>query len=121
MIPANLTHKLIDNIHSKLGHPGVQKTLSYVKRYYYWKAINSEVKKFVVSCDLCQRVKLINTKMERSYNMVYSSGPNDLVCVDFYGPLPRSIGGVQYIFVVLDTFTKYVKLYPVKKDNTNTI
>ena len=52
--------------------------------------------------------------------MVYSECPGDLVTVDFYGPLPRSIGGVEYIFVVLDTFSKYVKLYSIKKATTVT-
>lgn len=59
--------------------------------------------------------------MECPYRMVYSSSANDLVCVDFYGPLPRSVGGVEYIFAVLDVFSKYVKLYPIKSANTHTV
>lgn len=78
--------------------------------------MKKEIKKFVVSCDLCQRVKYVNIKMKRSFGMVQSAGPGDLVCVDFFGPLPRSQGGVEYLFVVLDVFSKYVKLYPIKKD-----
>lgn len=90
------------------------KTLEYVKRYYYWKSVNQEVKKFVLSCDLCQRVKPVNIQMECAFNRVYSSGPGDLVCVDFYGPLPRSIAGLEYIFVLYDAFSKYLKFYPTK-------
>lgn len=50
-----------------------------------------------------------------------SDNPGDLATVDFYGPLPRSVGGVEYIFVVLDVFSKLVKLYPIKKANTKTV
>lgn len=82
--------------------------------------MNKEVKNYVTSCDLCQRVKPINIQMECAFNRVHSSKPGDLVCVDFYGPLPRSIGGMEYIFVILDSFSKYVKLYPIKKENTDT-
>ena len=38
--------------------------------------------------------------------------------VDFYGRLPRSVGGVGYIFVMLDAFSKYVKLYAIKRQTT---
>ena len=77
-------------------------------------------KKFVVTCDLCQRVKAVNYKAEGEYQLVESSEPGDLITVDFYGCLPRSVGGVEYIFVVLDAYSKYVKLYAIKKETTRT-
>ena len=36
---------------------------------------------------------------------------NELVAVDYYGPLPRSIGGAEYIFVVVDVFSRFVQLF----------
>lgn len=121
VIPGNLSAQIMECVHSKLGHPGVFKTLTYIKRYYYWKSMNQEIKNFVLSCDIGQRVKPINIQMEGKYRRVYSSEPGDLICVDFYGPLPRSIAGMEYIFVVYDAFSKYIKLYPIKKENTRTI
>ena len=47
--------------------------------------------------------------------------PGKLVTVDFYGPIPKSIAGVQYIFVLIDAFSKYVRLYPVKRATTRII
>ncbi|XP_043471737.1 uncharacterized protein LOC122504619 [Leptopilina heterotoma] len=120
-IPAVLTKRLIDCVHSKLGHPGVYKTLMYLKQFYFWKGMGKQVKNQVLSCDLCQRVKCLNKKMEGEYRLVQSTEPGDLVSVDFFGPLPRSIGGLQYIFVVLDVFSKYVKLYPIKKETTEIV
>ena len=52
--------------------------------------------------------------------MVESSEPGDLVTVDFYGCLPRSVGRVEYIFVVLDAYSKHIKLYAIKKETTKT-
>lgn len=60
----------------------------------------------------------MNISMEGEYQFISSSGPNDLVTVDYYGPLPRARGGVQYIFVMLDAFTKYVTLYTLKNATT---
>ena len=69
-------------------------------------------------CDTCQRVKHLSITMEGEYKLVSSEGPRDLICVDFLGPLPRGRGGVEYIFVVLDAFTKLGRLYPLKKTTT---
>ena len=41
--------------------------------------------------------------------------------MDFFGPLPKSIGGVKYIFVTLDVFSKLVQLYPVRRATTEVI
>ena len=45
----------------------------------------------------------------------------DLVAVDLYGPLPKGRGGVMYVFVVLDTFSKFVKLYSVKRASSRVL
>lgn len=37
----------------------------------------------------------------------------------FYGLLTKYVSGVQYIFLIIDNFTKYVKLYKLKKATTN--
>lgn len=44
-----------------------------------------------------------------------SQSPSDLVTVDYYGPLPRARGGMEYVFVVLDAFSKLVRLYALKR------
>ena len=65
-------------------------------------------------CDLCQRSKVVNYRVEGEMNYIKVERPFDLVAVDLYGPLPKGRGGVVYAFVVLDTFSKFVRLYSVK-------
>ena len=89
-----------------------------MQNYYFCPSMNREVKRFVLSCDLCQRVKSSNAKVEGEFRLVQADKPGDLVTVDFYGPLPCSVGGVEHIFVLFDAFSKYVKSYPIKKATT---
>ncbi|PNF40755.1 hypothetical protein B7P43_G18308, partial [Cryptotermes secundus] len=44
--------------------------------------------------------------------------PGELLTVDLYGPLPTGRGGVKYLFVCLEFFSKHVKLYPLKAATT---
>ena len=115
VIPSEIKKELISQTHSKLGHPGVYKTWLYIKRFYFWKAMKKDIKKFVKSCDVCQRVKYLSIAMKGEYQMVHSGARSDLVTVDFYGPLPRARGGAEYVLVVLDAFSKLVRLYAMKR------
>ena len=117
-VPNNLTQTIIENSHHRMGHAGVYKTLKYIQNCFYWRGMSSEVKRYVVRCDLCQRVKPMNVAMQGKFHRVEANKPGDLVAVDFYGPLPRSSGGVQYILVALDVFSKYVCLYPMRNATT---
>ena len=118
-IPDHLTMELIKITHTKLGHPGVYKTLEYIKQYYFWKNMRRQTKQYVVVCDTCQRIKHLSTAMEGEFDLVRAEGPNDLVTVDFYGPLPRGRGGVQYLLVVLDAFSKLVRIFALKHATTH--
>lgn len=79
-----------------------------------------DIKDFSRKCDLCQRTKGLNYRMEGGYQFVASNCPNDVVSADFYGPLPTSPAGVRYLFVIQDWFSKYFILYPIKAANTKT-
>jgi transposase InsO family protein len=46
------------------------------------------------------------------------SKPGEFCAIDLYGSLPTSMGGVRYLLVCLDVFSKYVKLYPLKSATT---
>jgi hypothetical protein len=76
------------------------------------------VRKYVSHCDICQRAKHPN----RAYEVVKISHlptkPGELLTVDLYGPLPTGRGGVKYLFVCLEFFSKHVKLYPLKAATT---
>ena len=43
--------------HDKLGHQGNSHTYCLVKRQYYWKGMNKDIRKYVANCTLCHREK----------------------------------------------------------------
>ncbi|KAF4519292.1 hypothetical protein B566_EDAN017922 [Ephemera danica] len=52
---------------------------------------------------------------------VLPSAPHELIALDLYGALPRSRGGVMYILVLIDVFTKFLVLYALKRATTRAI
>ena len=77
-----------------------------------------DVKKFTKGCDTGQRVKFLNYKMEEAYQFLKATKPNELVSTDVFVHLPRSVRGVQYLFVLQDVFSKLVIIYPLKRATT---
>lgn len=46
---------------------------------------------------------------------IHANVPLGRVLVDIYGLLPPGWNSVRYVFVVLDNFSRFFQLYPIKK------
>lgn len=60
-IPPSLRSRILFEHHdiAAAGHPGFNYTLELVNREFNWPHISKYVKRYVTSCDLCQRIKLV--------------------------------------------------------------
>lgn len=75
--------------------------------------MNSDVKEWIKSCEKCQRVKTPN-QIKAPLNPIRPKRPLEIITVDITGPLPKTLAGFLYILVLIDHFTKWVKLYALK-------
>ena len=39
----------------------------------------------------------------------------ETISVDFFGPLQKAKSNFKYLFVIIDNFSKYTQLYPIKR------
>lgn len=114
LVPVSLQNDMIWYVHYNLGHFGANKVLHELQRNFIWKNMGRQVRKTLATCDLCQRSKHPNRYLEGPRQAVIRQKPRELLSVDLFGPLVKSSYGYQYIFVVLDSFTKFVKMYPMR-------
>ena len=114
-LPEALVDDVIQTFHEQYGHFGVSKIFSLIRRYFFFPKMRVRIERIVKSCDLCQKSKFPNRALSGEMHSVIAEKPGDLVTVDYYGPLPQSRSRVAYIFVVIDAFSKFVKLYPLRR------
>ena len=57
VIPKSWKYTVLVEAHDKLGHQGNSHTYCLIKRQYYWKGINKDIRKYVANCVLCHRKK----------------------------------------------------------------
>ncbi|GFT14880.1 transposon Tf2-8 polyprotein [Trichonephila clavipes] len=112
--PKAMQAELIKLIHEN-GHFSVGKTEEIVKQEFFIPNLSNVVKKVIVNCVPCILANKKTGKKEGFLNHISKESiPLSTYHVDFIGPLPSTNKSYQHIFTVVDAFTKFTWLYPVK-------
>ena len=105
--------------HPLTGHPGIRCTLNLVKTCYYWPTIKQDITRYIKDCDKCQRVKMNTSGKKTLLNPnAVPDAPWEIISVDLIGPLPKS-KGKNAIMVVVNRFSKMIRLFPVSTKITS--
>lgn len=117
VIPKEERHEILVRCHDEptAGHPGVSRTYARLCEKYYWPKMKADVVRYVRSCIVCGRVK--PEQRARPGLMVPNrivETPWELVACDLMGPFPRSNLGHRFILVIVDCFTKFPILVPLR-------
>ena len=99
--------------HETGGHFGMDTTYNKIADKYYWKGMYDNIKKYIKSCDTCQRR---GQKGGKSYlNPIEVGEPFERIGIDFVGPLERTKRRNRYILVVTDYLTKWPEAKAMKE------
>lgn len=98
-VPKNQVVDIVLAEHNNNGHFGAEKCYEILKRNFYWPRFQGTIRKIVGSCKLCQMSK-VSSKCHGPMQSVMPKAPNEILSIDFMGPLPRSRGG-SVLFVSL--------------------
>ena len=109
---------ILETGHELVGHYGPQKTIDYIRRWYWWPRMSDSALKFCNTCSICQRTKGDYTKAAGLlHSLPIPTQPWESIGMDFIGPFPES-RGFNYIWVVVCRLTSMVHLIPVRTDTT---
>jgi hypothetical protein len=98
-----------------VGHFGVGKMVDNLQRYCYWPKMNESVSRYVRRCYLFAIGKARNKKLVLYTPLMIPSRPWESISMDFVGGLPMSKKNHDYLYVVVDRFSKMCILMPCKK------
>lgn len=98
------------------GHLGTHKTYKRISSRYYWPKMRQDIAKYVRKCKKCA---LHKPEQKKVAGLLAPHNPQkrpwEVLSTDLIGPLPPSSQGYTNILVVLDTFTKFCLLFPLRK------
>lgn len=109
-VPQSLRVSVMDEVHNTLtesAHGGYHKCYNRMASIYYWPGMSRELKRYVTSCDICQKSKPRRHAASGLLQPIpIPSRPFEVVTMDFIPELPIS-GGFDNILVIVDKLTKY--------------
>lgn len=123
-VAASSRKKILKELHDDaLGsHLGILKTYQRIKAQYYWPNMKTYVKNYVASCEKCQLNKHSNNPIKVPMGVQKKNdGLWDSISIDFVGPFPRSKKGNKYLLVIIDNFSKYCILKPIRNADAKTV
>ena len=105
--------------HDEAGHPGVQRTIQAVTRYFYWPNMSRFIYQFVSSCTACQAAKGSN-RLPAGFvePHILPDEPASEWSVDFMD-LPRSAEGHNCLLVWTERISKLVVLVPMSNQSSS--
>ena len=101
------------------GHPGFDRTYSLVRQKFYWPHMDQTIKRYVETCDGCQRTKSRTTASQDVLHPL--DVPKNIwesLSMDFITHLPVTKAGFDAIFVVVDRLSKMAHFIPAKTTDT---
>lgn len=118
VVPNNeeIRHRLLFDYHDSPpgGHLGREKTFLSLSRDYYWPHMYKWVRKYVRTCEVCQRVKPSSSTQAPLRSLPVPIDSWKSVSMDFVFGLPADSQGRNGVLVIVDRFSKMVHLTPVR-------
>jgi hypothetical protein len=117
VIPKQITYEIIKQIHSSVyhAHVGRNKTIKKITDRIYKPFLKSEIIEMVKTCDMCQKIKRDQSKKLAEMLLILPTEPNQMITTDIGGPLKETKRGNKYFIVVIDHFTKFIQIHPLKR------
>lgn len=118
-IPKGHRLSLLRVFHDEHGHLGADKTLDLIRKHFWFPGLRQFVVKYVSHCITCLAKKRVPRAPKQPItSWTKPNIPFNTIHVDVLGPLPESKGH-KFVFLLVDSFTKFCLLYPMYHQDTN--
>jgi len=100
---------------------GYRKTMKRLTTRVFWFEMLADIFSFVKTCPTCQSCMNPNQKPSGEMQPVRVNGPWDVLAMDLIGPLPSTKNRYCHMLVIVDHFSKWVEIFPLRNTMSATI
>lgn len=119
LLPQKFQQIALGSLHDDSGHLGFEKAYAFVRDRFYWPCMKADVEEHCRTCARCVQRKTL-PKRVAPLSHLSSSGPLDLVCMDFLSIEPDSSNTCN-VLVITDHYTRYAQAFPTKDQKAATV
>lgn len=115
VIPDSMRKATVIKYHDQMGHWSVDKTLSKILNKFWFKNMRRYIRKHINGCFECLMMKYPGGKKPGMLHPPrMPERPMVKIHLDHLGPFPKSSTGKMFILVVVDAFSRFIKLFPTR-------
>ena len=120
MIPKSWKYTVLVEAHDKLGHQGNSHNYCLVKRQYYWKGMNKDIRKYIANCTLCcrEKAKIQHYPLQM---MKIPDRPFDKIAIDLITECDTSTSGNKHTLTIIHHLTGWPEAFPIPDKTADTI
>lgn len=117
VLPKAMHEKVMESYHDELlaGHCGYFKTAQKIQQWYWWPAMNKDIKEWVAQCPVCQKHNHNYSKVAGKLAPIMATRPFQIMGMDILTDLPKTPRGNIAIVVFTDYYTKWVEAFALEE------
>ena len=121
--PPSRRREITDELHRGLngGHLGNRRAKALLQQRYYWPGWSAEVRRSKLRCPECSRHQRPRPRHQGPLQPFLTGEPWERLGIDVTGPHLVSSKGNVYILTVIDHFTKWIELFPMRNQEASTV
>ena len=112
VVPLMLTNTIIHEFHNCRGHQGCARTLNALKRRFWWKGMQKDVKYHISNCITCSK-NLPNVLCHPQLHLEIPKVSFACIVIATIGKLPTTSSGNRYALTCTDVLTSCVIAVPI--------
>jgi len=114
-VPEAMVFSVLRVHHDDAGHCGKEKTYQSIVQNYWFPSMRRQIYNYVDNCFKCSMSNDSSNRFEKELSLYSSpSVPMDTIYIDHFGPFQESEQWYKHILVIVDAFTRFTWLRPVK-------
>lgn len=121
VVPKGVRWQLLKQCHDDIGHFAFDKTYTKMKESYWFLKMRNYVKKYVSSCLECAYAKSTSVKKPPLHPIPKGDTPFETLHIDHVGPFVKSSKGNTHLLVIIDAYTKFIVLKPVRNTKISVV
>jgi hypothetical protein len=101
---------------------GTEKISRKIRDRFFWPGMNTDIQNIIKSCLECQMTKKQTRPLVEELNPIPKrKQPFFQVHLDIMGPLQKSASRNEYVLIIIDGFTKFAIVEPMKNQKAWTV
>jgi len=111
---------MIRTCHDDIGHVGIDKVVGNVVKTYWFPNMREKVKEYIQNCLRCIEFSPPSGRAEGFLHSIPKKKvPFATNHIDHFGPLEKTGKGYRHLLIIVDAFTKFIRIYPCKSTTTD--